>query len=283
MLRRTAAENLRYALKVSGRLPRKMYDSRIAELLSLVGLSEFGDRPARTMSGGEKRRLALARALAGDPAVLSAAAKVVEDVIGTVAARDIKVVMSTHDLGSARRLAGDIIFMQRGRVAETGAASTFFNEPHSDEAKIFIRGICLSDKPEKIKNARSQIADCRCCGDVVFSGSRPGQIDRHRLDDVNAGFRLVWLHLAAVQECHRNQRKGCRAGNRPGPRHRPSGRRRRRFFHTKSAEEKFLSEGFGVKRFPVMYNDFIRIGPKSDPRRCQRHQGYCQGADRYQG
>lgn len=120
-----------------------MYDSRIAELLSLVGLSEFGDRPARTMSGGEKRRLALARALAGDPAVLSAAAKVVEDVIGTVAARDIKVVMSTHDLGSARRLAGDIIFMQRGRVAETGAASTFFNEPHSDEAKIFIRGDLL--------------------------------------------------------------------------------------------------------------------------------------------
>jgi tungstate transport system ATP-binding protein len=143
MLRRTAAENLRYALKVSGRLPRKMYDSRIAELLSLVGLSEFGDRPARTMSGGEKRRLALARALAGDPAVLSAAAKVAEDVIGTVTARNIKVVMSTHDLGSARRLAGDIIFMQRGRVAETGAASTFFNEPHSDEAKIFITGNLL--------------------------------------------------------------------------------------------------------------------------------------------
>ena len=153
MLRRTAAENLRYALKVSGRLPRKMYDSRIAELLSLVGLSEFGDRPARTMSGGEKRRLALARALAGDPAVLfldepsasldPAAAKVVEDVIRTVAARNIKVVMSTHDLGSARRLAGDIIFMHRGRVVETGAASTFFNEPHSDEAKIFIRGDLL--------------------------------------------------------------------------------------------------------------------------------------------
>lgn len=124
MLRRTAAENLRYALKVSGRLPRKMYDSRITELLALVGLSEFGDRPARTMSGGEKRRLALARALAGDPAVH-------------------QVVMSTHDLGSARRLAGDIIFMHRGRVVETGAASTFFNEPHSDEAKIFIRGDLL--------------------------------------------------------------------------------------------------------------------------------------------
>jgi tungstate transport system ATP-binding protein len=105
------------------------------------------------MSGGEKRRLALARALAGDPAVLfldepsasldPAAAKVVEDVICTVAARNIKVVMSTHDLGSARRLAGDIIFMHRGRVVETGAASTFFNEPHSDETKIFIRGDLL--------------------------------------------------------------------------------------------------------------------------------------------
>jgi tungstate transport system ATP-binding protein len=153
MLRRTAAENLRYALKVSGRIPHGMYDTRIAELLSLVGLSEFGDRPARRMSGGEKQRLALARALARDPAVLfldepsasldPAAAKAVEDVICTITARNIKIIMSTHDLGSARRLAGDIIFMHRGRVVETGAASTFFNEPHSDEAKIFISGDLL--------------------------------------------------------------------------------------------------------------------------------------------
>jgi tungstate transport system ATP-binding protein len=153
MLRRTAAENLRYALKASLRVPRERHDARIAELLSLVGLSEFGDRPARRMSGGEKQRLALARALARDPAVLfldepsgsldPAAAKAVGDVIGTVTARNIKIIMSTHDLGSARRLAGDIIFMHRGRVVETGAASTFFNEPHSDEAKIFISGDLL--------------------------------------------------------------------------------------------------------------------------------------------
>jgi tungstate transport system ATP-binding protein len=153
MLRRTAAENLRYALKASGRTPRGMYDARIAELLSLVGLSGFGDRPARRMSGGEKQRLALARALARDPAVLfldepsasldPAAAKAVEDVICTVTARNIKIVMSTHDLGSARRLAGDIIFMHRGRVVETGPASTFFTQPHSDEAKIFISGDLL--------------------------------------------------------------------------------------------------------------------------------------------
>jgi len=122
-------------------------------LLSLVGLSGFGDRPARRMSGGEKQRLALARALARDPVVLfldepsasldPAAAKAVEDVIRAVTARNIKIIMSTHDLGSARRLAGDIIFMHHGRVVEAGAASTFFTAPQSDEAKIFISGDLL--------------------------------------------------------------------------------------------------------------------------------------------
>jgi tungstate transport system ATP-binding protein len=152
MLRRNAAANIRYAMKVA-KIPRVEREPRIAELLSLVGLKDFADRPARLMSGGEQQRLALARALACDPVVLfldeptasldPAATKAMEDVVSAVAARGIKVVMSTHDLGEARRLANDVVLLHRGRVIETGDAASFFNAPRTDEAQKFLAGELL--------------------------------------------------------------------------------------------------------------------------------------------
>jgi tungstate transport system ATP-binding protein len=152
MLRRSANGNIRYALKAA-RVPRSERNARIAELLALVGLEGLGERPGRRMSGGEQQRLALARALALDPAVLfldepaagldPAATKAFEDVIRAVAERGIKVVMSTHDLGEARRLAGDIVLLHRGRVVETRAASAFFTTPQTDAAQKFIAGDLL--------------------------------------------------------------------------------------------------------------------------------------------
>ena len=152
MLRRSAAGNLRYALRVAG-IRRAKRNGRIAELLSLVGLDGLGRRPARLMSGGEQQRLALARALALDPTVLfldeptasldPAATKAIEDVVRAVAASGIKVVMSTHDLGEARRIAGEIVLLHRGRVIERGNAADFLNSPKSQEAKLFIAGELL--------------------------------------------------------------------------------------------------------------------------------------------
>ena len=152
MLRRSAGGNLRYALAAAG-VPRGQRDARCAELLALVGLSAFADRPARKLSGGEQQRLALARALARDPVVLfldeptasldPAATAAIEDIIRTVSGRGIKVVMATHDLGEARRLAGDIVMLHRGRVIETGPAASFFNTPQTGEAKTFIAGELL--------------------------------------------------------------------------------------------------------------------------------------------
>jgi tungstate transport system ATP-binding protein len=149
MLRRTAAGNLRYALAAAG-ISRPRREERVTELLKIVGLAELGERPARRMSGGEQQRLALARALARDPHILfldepgasldPAAAKAVEDVIRTVVARGIKVVMTTHDLGAAKRLAGDIVFMHRGRILETGSAAEFFQAQKTGEARTFVAG-----------------------------------------------------------------------------------------------------------------------------------------------
>ena len=72
-----------------------------------------------------------------------AAAKTIEDTVRAIAARGVKVVMSTHDLGQAKRLAGEIVLLHRGRVMETNAASDFFANPRTDAARKFIAGELL--------------------------------------------------------------------------------------------------------------------------------------------
>ena len=152
MLRRSTAANVEYALASAG-VARNEWPSRIEELFGIVGLAGLGARPARRLSGGEQQRLALARALARDPEVLfldeptasldPAATKAIEDVIRAVAARGIKVVMATHDLGEARRLAGEIVLMHRGRVIESTPAAEFFAGPNTNEGRRFIAGELL--------------------------------------------------------------------------------------------------------------------------------------------
>ena len=152
MLRRTAAANVRYALAAAG-VPRAQRQNRAAELLALVGLDALGNRPARRLSGGEQQRLALARALARDPTVLFLdeptasldpyATKAIEDIVRAISARGVKVVMSTHDLGQAKRLAGDVVLLHRGRLIETASAAEFFATPRTDEARQFIAGELL--------------------------------------------------------------------------------------------------------------------------------------------
>jgi tungstate transport system ATP-binding protein len=151
MLRRTARANVEYAL-ASSRIATADLSSRSEELLEIVGLGGLGSRPARRLSGGEQQRLALARALARDPEVLfldeptasldPAATKAIEDVIRTVAAQ-CKVVMATHDLGGARRLAGEIVLIHCGRVLENTPAVEFFERPKSEEARRFVAGDLL--------------------------------------------------------------------------------------------------------------------------------------------
>jgi tungstate transport system ATP-binding protein len=152
MLRRSAEGNLRFALCAAG-IARERHDTRVSELLELVGLSGLGERPARRMSGGEQQRLALARALAREPEVLfldepaasldPAATRALEETVRAAVQGGVKVILSTHDLAQARRLGGEILFMNRGRVVETGNALTFFTNPKTDDARRFIAGDIL--------------------------------------------------------------------------------------------------------------------------------------------
>jgi tungstate transport system ATP-binding protein len=152
MLRRSVFGNLHYAL-ASAEVPRSDRERRANELLSLVDLEGLGDRPARRLSGGEQQRLALARALAREPRVLfldeptasldPAATKAIEELVRSVSATGVKVVMATHDLGEARRLAGDIVLLHRGAMVERATVDQFFNSPATKEAQAFLAGELL--------------------------------------------------------------------------------------------------------------------------------------------
>jgi tungstate transport system ATP-binding protein len=149
MLRRSAAGNLSYALAQAG-VPYRARASRVTELLERVGLAELAHRPARRLSGGEQQRLALARALAREPELLlldevtanldPAATRAVEEIVALAAKSGIKVVMASHDLGQVRRLAGEVIFLLRGRVHERASVHDFLDAPSTEEAASFLRG-----------------------------------------------------------------------------------------------------------------------------------------------
>jgi len=148
-LRRSVAENVAYGLAQAG-CPRRRRAARTEELLDRVGLLELADRPARRLSGGEQQRVALARALARDPEILlldeptasldPAATRHVESIVQMAAHSGTKIVMASHDLGQVRRLAGDVVFMVRGRLCERAATLDFFECPSTREAAAFVRG-----------------------------------------------------------------------------------------------------------------------------------------------
>ncbi len=149
VLRRSVAANVAYALAVRGvRGPARR--ARVAEALARVGLSEAASRPARALSAGERQRLALARAWATEPEVLfldeptanldPAATRAIETAIEAVARAGVKIVMTTHDLGQARRLADEVLFLHRGRLIERGPAAAFFAAPRTAEAAAFLAG-----------------------------------------------------------------------------------------------------------------------------------------------
>ncbi len=152
MLRRSVLANATYPMRIAG-LPRVECRSRALEALRWVGLADLAGRSARRLSGGEQQRLALARAAALAPELLfldeptasldPSATRAVEAIVADFAARGCKVVMTTHDLGQARRLAGDVAFLHAGRLLEHRPASDFFNAPASPEAAAFLRGDLL--------------------------------------------------------------------------------------------------------------------------------------------
>jgi len=152
LLRRSAAGNIRYPLRLRG-VPTRERQARVDEALARAGLTAMAGRPARVLSGGEQQRLAIARAWVTRPEVLfldeptssldPAATRAVEAMILAVDLTGAKIVMTTHDLGQARRLADEILFLHHGRLLERTPAAEFFASPRTAEAAAFLRGELL--------------------------------------------------------------------------------------------------------------------------------------------
>jgi tungstate transport system ATP-binding protein len=149
LLRRSVLANIVYALAVA-RVPAELREARAREALHKVGLDALAEHPARVLSSGEQQRVALARAWALHPEVLfldeptanldPGATHEIERVIGAMHAAGTKIVMVTHNLGQARRMGDEILFLHQGRALERAPTERFFKKPASAEAAQFLEG-----------------------------------------------------------------------------------------------------------------------------------------------
>jgi len=148
LLKRSVAENIDFVLALSGKASRPPNFCNI--LLERVRLAELQQRPARLLSGGEQQRLALARALASRPNILfldeptanldPTSTKIIEDIVREENNAGTKIIFVTHDLGQAKRLADEVIFLHRGRLMAHQPAARFFDNPQSPTARDYLAG-----------------------------------------------------------------------------------------------------------------------------------------------
>ncbi len=148
MLRTTALANVEYGLKLKGHASADRR-RRATASLARVGLEAIAGRPARLLSGGEQQRVALARAWALEPELLildeptasldPASSREVERIINEIAASGTRILMTTHNLGQARRIAEEIVFIDRGRIAEQTPVAQFFKLPQTAAAQDFLQ------------------------------------------------------------------------------------------------------------------------------------------------
>lgn len=147
LLRRSVEANIRFVLS---KLPAAEQAERTGIALRRARLEHLAQKPARRLSGGEQQRLALVRALALEPSVLfldeptasldPASTHAVEELIQAAHEDGTRIIMITHDLGQARRLAGEVVFMHHGRLAEFSPAREFFARPASEPARAYLEG-----------------------------------------------------------------------------------------------------------------------------------------------
>lgn len=147
----TCLQNITYAqVKV---LKRSKEEARrkAEELLSLVGLLDQADKYPAQISGGQKQRTAIARALAMDPEIMlfdEATSALDPEITGEVLAvmkklaeKHMSMLVVTHEMGFAREVSDRVLFMAEGRILEEGAPSEIFESPKSPELKSFLKSM----------------------------------------------------------------------------------------------------------------------------------------------
>ena len=148
-LRRSALANVTYALAIAG-VPKAERTERALAALARARIAHLAQSAARVLSGGEQQLLSIARALATEPGILildeptsaldPAATTAIEGLLVAVRGEGVPVVLITHDLGQARRLADEVAFLHHGRLIERTSREEFLARPRSPEAQAFVRG-----------------------------------------------------------------------------------------------------------------------------------------------
>lgn len=149
LLRRSVAANVAFALPADLR-GTDAAQRRIAEALEWSHLGELSSRQARLLSGGEQQRVALARAMVTEPDIVwmdeptsnldPAGTRAFEQVAARLHLHGCTTVLTTHDIGQARRLADRVLFIHRGRLLEDAPAARFFAAPDADAARRYLAG-----------------------------------------------------------------------------------------------------------------------------------------------
>jgi glutamate/aspartate transport system ATP-binding protein len=137
-------------IKVLGRNP-KAADEKGRKLLERVGLSAHADKFPGQLSGGQQQRVAIARALAMDPIAMlfdeptsaldPEMINEVLDVMVTLAKDGMTMIVVTHEMGFARKVANRVVFMDKGEIVEDAPTADFFGKPRSERAQIFLSKI----------------------------------------------------------------------------------------------------------------------------------------------
>ena len=149
MMRLSVRNNLRLALWLAG-VPRAQWNERSAAALARVSLQGLEERPARALSGGQQQRLAIARAWSVQPTLLfldeptasldPTAKKEVEALLAGFAADGMTLVMSTHNLGQAKRLASRVVYLEDGEIHADLPTAQFFDGALQGRARQFVKG-----------------------------------------------------------------------------------------------------------------------------------------------
>ena len=152
ILRRSVRANVEFALAAHG-VPRRQRKTVAITLLTKAGLQNAARQPARSLSGGEKQKLAVLRALATEPEILfldeptsqldPGSVQAIEALLRDASASGTKIVLVTHDLGQARRLAEEVLFLNKGRVIEQTPIEIFSSKPVSKHAAAYLAGTLL--------------------------------------------------------------------------------------------------------------------------------------------
>ncbi|MFU8794469.1 MAG: phosphate ABC transporter ATP-binding protein [Dethiobacteria bacterium] len=146
----TVWNNIAYGLKARG-FNKKEIEIRVNSLLDQIGMTELASRRAETLSGGEAQRVAIARAVAFEPEILlldeptanldPGNIELIEEMIIKMA-RDkaITVIMVTHNVFQARRIADQVIFINQGKIVEMGPTEKIFSKPDNESTRLFVEG-----------------------------------------------------------------------------------------------------------------------------------------------